>query len=79
MKRWRHGNGLAVSAVLIVTLGVVPGCVPWHGGGFGGHMSGGNRAEQPEKTALDLLDEAYARGEISREEYLHKREDLMRR
>ena len=30
------------------------------------------------KTALDYLDEAYAKGELSREEYLQKREDLMR-
>lgn len=28
------------------------------------------------KSARDLLDEAYARGEISREEYLQKRDDL---
>ena len=28
------------------------------------------------KTALDMLDDAYARGEISREEFLQKREDL---
>ena len=33
----------------------------------------------PEKTALDLLDEAYARGDITREEYLRKRDDLLRR
>ncbi len=31
------------------------------------------------KSALDLLDEAYARGEISREEYLQKRDDLQRK
>lgn len=30
------------------------------------------------KTALDYLDEAYARGEISREEFLQKRADLKR-
>ncbi len=28
------------------------------------------------KTPLDILKEAYARGEISREEYLQKRDDL---
>jgi putative membrane protein len=29
------------------------------------------------KTALHILEEAYARGEISREEFLQKRDDLM--
>ncbi len=77
MKRWRHGNRLATWAVLVVAVGFIPGCGPWHGGGFG-HMSGGDRTEQREKTALELLDEAYARGEIGREEYLRKREDLQR-
>lgn len=31
------------------------------------------------KSALDLLDEAYARGEICREDYLQKRDDLQRK
>lgn len=30
----------------------------------------------PRQTALDILDEAYARGEIIRDEYLQKRADL---
>ncbi len=78
MKRWRQGNRPATLALLIVTVGLIPGCGLWHGGDFGDHMSGGYRAERPEKTALELLDEAYARGEIGREEYLRKREDLRR-
>ncbi|MBE7415882.1 MAG: SHOCT domain-containing protein [Deltaproteobacteria bacterium] len=32
---------------------------------------------QAEKTALDILNERYARGEISREEYFEKRKDLL--
>lgn len=31
------------------------------------------------KSAFDILDEAYARGEISREEYLLKRDDLQKK
>lgn len=31
------------------------------------------------RTALDILDEVYARGEISREDYLQKREDLLKK
>ena len=30
-----------------------------------------------EKTPLDLVKEAYARGEISRDEYFQKRDDLL--
>jgi len=44
-----------------------------------GHSSSVPSASQPEKTPLDLLDEVYARGEISREEYFRKREDLLKR
>ena len=31
------------------------------------------------KSALDILDEAYAAGKISREEYLQKRDDLQKK
>lgn len=30
------------------------------------------------KSALDILDEAYARNEISRDEYLQKRDDMQK-
>lgn len=31
-----------------------------------------------DKTALEILDEAYARGDISREEFFQKRDDLLK-
>lgn len=31
------------------------------------------------KSALEILDETYARGEISREDYLQKRDDLQKK
>jgi putative membrane protein len=51
---------------------------PWgmHGGGRDGHKSATPPVAEANRSALDLLDEKYARGEISREEYLRKREDL---
>jgi len=46
------------------------------GGGRDGHMPATPPAAEANRSALDLLDEQYVRGEISREEYLRKREDL---
>jgi len=57
----------------------------WHGGtGHGGgdrgsHMSSGAPTDTATKSPLDLLDETYARDEVSREEYLRRREDLLKR
>lgn len=36
----------------------------------------GNRRERRDKTALDILEERYAHGEIDRETYLRQRADL---
>ncbi len=33
--------------------------------------------EKAEKTPLDILKETYAKGQISRDEYLQKRDDLL--
>jgi putative membrane protein len=35
-----------------------------------------NRAEKTKKSALNILEERYARGEIKREPYLRRRADL---
>ena len=40
------------------------------------HGASGEKNLSEKKTPLDILKEAYARGEISREEYLQKRDDL---
>lgn len=84
MKRYQKGDaGAAMLVMMLVML-----AVGWwwsghmgmgHGGDRAGHASEAPSAERTEKTALELLDEAYARGEIARDEYLRKREDLLKR
>jgi len=78
LKKYQKGDAGAtmVIVMLIVALGIFGGRGMWSGGG---HHSNAPGVSQQEKTALDLLDEVYARGEISREDYLLKREDLLKR
>ena len=73
-------KGDAGAAMLIVMVVLMIGFF-WHGGmGHGGDRAGHmSTAGEAVKSPLDTLDEAYARGEIGREEYLRKREDLMKR
>jgi len=45
---------------------------------FGKRIADPNKKEQPEiATPLDIIKNSYARGEISREEFLQKRDDLL--
>lgn len=80
MKHRQRGDAGAAMLVMMV---VIMGVWFWHSGmwhgGQRGHMSAPVSATSPEKSALEQLDEAYAQGKINREEYLQKREDLMRR
>ncbi|WP_223264443.1 SHOCT domain-containing protein [Sulfuriferula plumbiphila] len=43
---------------------------------FGNRESGACPTGETRRAALDILDEAYARGELTREAYLQKRDDL---
>ncbi|QDL36437.1 SHOCT domain-containing protein [Rhodoferax sediminis] len=60
--------GMAIFWILVIVLIVV----------LVGRMLGfsGGRDKRQEKTALDLLQERYAAGEIEREEYQQKKRDL---
>jgi len=78
-----YQRGEAGVAMLVVMVALMIGFF-WHGGaGHGGdrgsHMSSGAPTGTATKSPLDLLDETYARGEVSREEYLRRREDLLKR
>ena len=40
---------------------------------------GGATSPGPRSTGLDILEQRYARGEIAREEYLQKKQDILSR
>lgn len=46
---------------------------------FSGGARTGTAPREVRNPALEVLEERYARGEINREEYLQKRDDLTRR
>lgn len=72
---WGSGWGgmifgpLMMIAWLAVLVAVVALILRWVG--IAGTSSG-----RPERTARDILDERYARGEIDREEYQRRRQDI---
>ena len=55
--------------LLVLLLAAVFALVRWLGAGDGG-------ASRRTRTARDILDERYARGEIDREEYRRRRQDI---
>jgi len=70
---WGAGGMVLGPLIMVVWLAVlvaiVIGVVRWLGG-LGGD------AGRPSRTARDILDERYARGEIDREEYLKRKKDI---
>lgn len=60
---------LFMIALLALLIGLIAALVRWLGGGSD---DGGRRV----RTARDILDERYARGEIDREEYQRRRTDI---
>ena len=73
---WGAGGMVLGPLIMVVWLAVlvaiVIGVVRWLGG-LGGD------AGTPSWTARDILDERYARGEIDREEYLKRKQDIATR
>lgn len=68
------GFGLLVPLLFVVALAYMFGWLPQ---GEGQHALSPKTKRTP-SNALDILEERYARGEISRPEYLEMREDLSR-
>ncbi|MFZ5465747.1 MAG: SHOCT domain-containing protein [Pseudomonadota bacterium] len=80
---WMHGGGMGMMMfggflmilVWVILLLLIFGLVKYL---FIKPKEPGVPEHRPEgRTALDILNEAYARGEISRDEYLQKRADLL--
>lgn len=62
---------LFMLAVLALLVALVVALVRWFGSG--------QTAPPAPRSARDILDERYARGEIDREEYLRRRDDMASR
>jgi putative membrane protein len=58
---------LFMIVLLALLIAAIVALVRWIGGSDGGRRS---------RAARDILDERYARGEIDREEYLRRRDDI---
>lgn len=67
------GGGIFMLLFWGLVFAAVVALVAW-----GVRAAGGRDAGRPGDSALQILEERYARGEIGREEYLAKRRDLQR-
>jgi len=75
MSAWGWGSGfmwlmpLVMLAWFALMIAVIVLLVRWLGGGNGGRSAS-------TRNARDILDERYARGEIDREEYVQRKNDI---
>jgi len=80
---WMFGNGagMAFGGFWMILIWVVPLVLLFLllKALFGSQWKNRSGEDLPhlDKSPLDILKEAYARGDISREEYLRKRDDLL--
>ena len=76
---WGYGGyglgGIGMGISMILFWGLIIVAIVLVVRGFG-NRSGGDAPRLPEKTALDILRERYARGEIDKAEFEEKRRDL---
>jgi putative membrane protein len=72
------GEMLVIFIVLLLFLGALVAAAIFIGRAVtrSDQRTGWSNPEAPGKNAMDILKERYARGEISREEYLRMKEDL---
>lgn len=82
---WGYGAGLGFGWIFIV---IFWGLIIWgiialirHNGGgccgMGGHDHNAHKKNGGENTALEILKERYAKGEINKQEFEEKKKDLI--
>lgn len=74
---WYNGLGLHWIWMALFWVAVIGGIVWLVRGGT--HVGCGGHHDRPRNSGLEILDERYARGEISKEEYLEMRDTLKQR
>jgi len=65
---WMFGGWLGMLLIWLVPIILLLAAIKY--------LAAGSRSDGQGKTPLEILEEAYARGEISRDEFLQKRDDL---
>lgn len=70
---WTLGGGLIMGLgmllIWVVPIGLIVALVVY--------LNNQNQSTKAPERAIDILENSYARGEISREEFLQKRDDLL--
>ncbi len=69
-------GGFLMILFWIVVILLIAGVVRWLFGGVPGLGHSNQHKPEPSRRALEILDERYARGEIGREEFMQRRDDL---
>lgn len=67
---WMFG-GLLMILLWLLVIAVIAAAVKY--------LFAGRHGPYGRRTAFDILDDAYARGEITRDEYFQKRDDLQKK
>jgi len=70
---WAYGGGfimgLGMLLIWLIPLGLLAALVMY--------LNNQNKTPRQPETAIELLEKTYARGEITRDEFLQKKEDLL--
>jgi putative membrane protein len=77
---WLFGHGVGSIFGILLTIWIISMIFhPWRRWGWYHPYYYSRRWDTPPSSALSVLEERYAKGEIQREEYLQKKNDLLNR